>query len=89
MKLIAGAFVMALAWTVALIFIARTVGLHSTPGMWTGAIGLPGVVIANWAQAQLLHRFNRSLGYTLMFLINWGFYCSVLLGIISLKRRIK
>jgi hypothetical protein len=87
-KIIAGALVLALAWTAALIVIARSVGLHSTPGMWTGAIGLPGVVIANWTQAQLFHKFNRSLGYSLMFLINWGFYCSVLQGVISLKRRI-
>ena len=89
MKIALWALVLALIWTTALIIIAHTVGLHFTPGMWTGAIGLPGVVIANWTQAQLFHRFNRTLGYSLMFLINWGFYCSVLQGIISLKRRIK
>jgi hypothetical protein len=87
-KLILWALALALAWTTALILIARTVGLHSTPGMWTGAIGLPGVVISNWAQSQLVHKFNRNLGYGLMFLINWGFYCSVLQGILSLKQRI-
>ena len=88
MKIVFWALALALAWTAALIFIARTFGLHSTPGMWAGAVGLPGVVIANWTQAQIIHRFNRSLGYTLMFLINWAFYCSVLQGIISFKRRI-
>ncbi len=88
MKIVLWAFVLALAWTAALIVIARTVGLHSPQGMWTGAVGLPGVVIANWTQAQLFHRFHRSLGYGLMFLINWAFYCSVLQGIISLKRGI-
>jgi hypothetical protein len=82
------AFVLAVIWTAALILIARTVGLHSTPGMWTGAVGLPGVVIANWIQSQLFHSFHRPLGYSLMFLINWGFYCSVLQGIVSFKRRI-
>ena len=86
MKILAWAFVLALAWTAALILIARTVGLHSTAGMWTGAVGLPGVVIANWLKAQLFHSFRRPVGYSLMFLINWGFYCSVLQGIISLKR---
>jgi hypothetical protein len=55
--------------------------------MWTGAIGLPGVVIANWIQANLCHQFHRVLGYSLMFLINWGFYCTVLQGIGSLKHR--
>jgi hypothetical protein len=87
-KIVLWALALALAWTAALIVIARTFGLHSTPGMWAGAVGLPGVVIANWAQAQLFHGFNRSLGYILMFLINWVFYCSVLQGIISFKRRI-
>ncbi len=88
MKIILYSLALSAAWTAALIYIARTIGLHSTPGMWTGAIGLPGVVIANWMQAQLFHRFNRPLGYSLMFLINWGFFCSVLQGIISVKRRI-
>jgi hypothetical protein len=87
-KLLIWALALAAAWTIALIIIARTIGLHSAPGMWTGAIGLPGVVIANWMQAQFFHKFNRILGYSLMFLINWGFYCSVLQGIVSLKRRV-
>lgn len=88
MKTVVWALVLASAWTTALILIARTIGLHSTPGMWTGAVGLPGVVIANWMQAQLFHSFHRSIGYSLMFLINWGFYCSVLQGIVSLRRKI-
>jgi len=87
-KILIWALLLALAWTAALIIIARTVGLHSTPGMWAGAIGLPGVVIANWIQSHIFHRFLRSLGYSLMFLINWGFYCSVLEGILSFRRRI-
>jgi hypothetical protein len=87
-KIVISALILSVTWTAALIIIARTVGLHSTPGMWTGAVGLPGVVIANRIQAQLFHRFYRPLGYSLMFLINWGFYCSVLQGIVSFKRRI-
>ncbi len=88
MKIILWAFVLAIGWTAALILISRTVGLHSTPGMWTGAIGLPGVVISNWLQAHLFHSFHRAIGYALMFLINWAFYCSVIQGIISLKQRV-
>ena len=88
MKIAIWALALAAAWTVALIVIARSIGLHSTPGMWTGAIGLPGVVIANWIQRQIIHRFYRPLGYSLMFLINWTFYCSVLQGILSFKRTI-
>jgi hypothetical protein len=87
-KIVLWALALAVAWTVILIVIARSAGLHSTQGMWAGAIGLPGVVIANWIEAQLFHKYNRPLAYSLMFLINWGFYCSVLQGIVSLKRRI-
>ena len=89
MKIVHWAFILAAIWTLALVVIARTVGLHSTPGMWTGAIGLPGVVISNWLQARLFHQFHRTLGYSRMFLINWGFYCTVLEGIISFKRKIQ
>jgi hypothetical protein len=88
-KTVIWALILALLWTITLVVIARTVGLHSTPGMWTGAIGLPGVVIANWMQAQLFHQFHRTLGYALMFLINWGFYCTVLEGILSVRRRFR
>jgi hypothetical protein len=87
-KIVFWALGLAAAWTASLIVIARTIGLHSTPGMWTGAIGLPGVVIANWMQARLLHSFHRPLGYSLMFLINWVFYCTVLQGMVSVKRRV-
>jgi hypothetical protein len=87
-KIIFWAAALAAAWTAVLIFIARTIGLHSTLGMWTGAIGLPGVVIANWMQSQIFHRFNRPLGYSLMFLINWGFYCSVIQGILSVRNKV-
>ena len=88
MKIIRWALVLAAAWTLVLFVISRTIGLHSAPGMWVGAVGLPGVVLANWTQAHVLHLFNRAIGYSLMFLINWVFYCTVLVGIASLKRGI-
>jgi hypothetical protein len=88
-KVVIWALILALLWTATLVAIASTVGLHSAPGMWTGAIGLPGVVIANWIQSQLFHQFHRTLGYVLMGLINWGFYCTVLEGILSVKRWFK
>ena len=86
MKIAVWAFLLAALWTAVLVTIARTVGLRTTPGMWTGAVGLPGVVISNWIQRRILHLFYRPLGYALMFAINWLFYCSVLQGIASLKR---
>jgi hypothetical protein len=87
-KIVVWALILAAIWTITLYIIARSIGLHSTPGMWTGTMGFPGVVIANWMQAHLLHRFYRPVGYALMFLINWLFYCSVLVGIVSVKRRV-
>ena len=83
MKIVISAFILALVWTAALILIASTVGLHSTPGMWAGAIGLPGVVISNWIEARFFHAYHRPLGYALMFLINWIFYCTVIQGMVS------
>lgn len=86
MKIALWALALAATWTAVLILIARTIGLHTTPGMWTGTLGLPGVVLGNWTQRHIFHSFHRPLGYTLMFLINWVFYCSVLVGLASFKR---
>jgi hypothetical protein len=88
MKIILSALGLAVVWTVALAFIARTYGLHSGPGIWAGVFGLPGVVIANWTQSTLLHRSYTLLGYSLMFLVNWGFFCTVIQGIVSVKRSV-
>ena len=86
MKIALWALALAAIWTIALFVIATTVGVHSAPGMWTGAIGLPGVVIGNWIQRRIVHAFYRPVGYSLMFLINWVFYCTVLQGIQSARR---
>jgi hypothetical protein len=87
-KIILSAFILAAGWTAALAVIARNYGLHSGPGIWAGVFGLPGVVAANWTQSSLLHEFNSTLGYSMMFLVNWIFYCSVIQGLISVKRSI-
>jgi hypothetical protein len=87
LKIARWALILAVAWTVALAVVAHSTGLHSTPGMWLGVFGLPGVVIANWVQSSL-HKFNRYFGYSMMFLVNWIFYCSVILGIMSMKSKL-
>ena len=87
MRIALWGLILAVTWTVALAVVARSPGLHSTPGMWLGVFGLPGVVIANWVQS-LLHTFNYSIGYSLMFLVNWFFYCSVIVGIMSMKSKL-
>ena len=88
MKIAMWALLLAVAWTAALATVAHSAGLHSTSGVWLGVFGLPGVVIANWVQSFLFHRFNNYLGYNLMFLVNWIFYCSVIQGLVSVKRRL-
>jgi len=80
--------ILALAWTAALAAIAYNYGLHSSQGMWAGAIGLPGVVIANEIRSQMGRGSTEMLGYFLMFLVNWIFYCSVILGCLSIKRQL-
>jgi hypothetical protein len=82
------ALLLAVAWTAALASVAHSPGLRSTPGIWLGVFGLPGVVIANWVQSALFHRFNNYLGYPLMFFVNWIFFCTVILGLVSLKGRL-
>jgi hypothetical protein len=88
MKIVLGALLLAVAWTVALIIIVRSPGVHSTPGIWTGVFGLPGVVVASWVRPFLGRNPQDRLGYAVMFLVNWVFYCSVIQGVISMKRSI-
>jgi len=52
-----------------------------------GVFGLPGVVIANWVQSLFFPRFNLYIDYSLMFVVNWIFYCSVIQGIVSVRSR--
>ena len=79
------AFLLAVLWTVAVIIVARSPGFHSTPGMWTGVFGLPGVVVASWVRPYLGSNPHDRMGYAVMFLVNWGFYCTVIQGMISFK----
>ena len=88
LRIVLAALALAVVWTAALAVITRNYGLHSGPGIWAGVFGLPGVVIANWTQSNLLHEFNTTLGYSMMFLVNWIFYCSILQGLVSVKRSI-
>jgi hypothetical protein len=81
------ALVLAVAWTAALAAVAHSPGLHSTPGIWLGVFGLPGIVIANWVQS-LLHKFNLYFDYFLMFVVNWIFYCSVIQGFVSMTSKL-
>ena len=84
LRIIIFALLLAVAWTGTLAMIQHSPGLRSTPGIWAGAFGLPGVVIAHWAQAYI--RYDRSLTYGVMFFVNWIFYYSVIQGLVSIKR---
>ena len=83
MKILRGALLLAIVWTMALALIQRSIGLHSTPGMWAGALGLPGVVTANLLQPYI--HFDPILTYCIMFLVNWLFYFTVIHGVLSAK----
>jgi hypothetical protein len=88
LRILLSALALAVIWTAALAVIASGYGLHSEPGIWVGVFGLPGVVIANWAQSSVLHKFSTALGYSIMFIVNWVFYCTVIQGMVSLKQSI-
>ena len=87
-KILIAALIFAAIWTMSLAAIAQTYGLHSGPGIWAGTLGLPGVVAANLLQTDVLHSYDRATAYAIMFAVNWVFYCSVLQGIVSLKRAV-
>jgi MFS-type transporter involved in bile tolerance (Atg22 family) len=85
MRVALWAFLLAVTWTVAVTIVARSPGFHSTPGMWTGVFGLPGVVAASWVRPYLGRNAHDRLGYAVMFLVNWAFYCTVIQGVISFR----
>jgi|SRR5579862_26503 len=85
MRVALWAFLLAVAWTIAVTIVARSPGFHSTPGMWTGVFGLPGVVVASWVRPYLGRNPCDRLGYAVMFLVNWAFYCTVIQGVISFR----
>ena len=88
MRIFLWALLLAVAWTVAVAVIARSPGFHSIPGMWTGVFGLPGVVVASWVRPFLGRNPYDYLGYTVMFLVNWIFYCTVIQGLVLVKHSI-
>ncbi len=88
MRVALSAFLLAVAWTIAVTIIARSPGFHSTPGMWTGVFGFPGVVVASWVRPYLGRNPHDRLGYAVMFLVNWGFYCTVIFGVLTVKRSV-
>ena len=86
MKVALWALLLAVAWTVTLGVVAHSPGLHSTAGMWTGAFGLPGVVVASWVRPFLGRGPHNRTEYAVMFVVNWIFYCTVVQGVLSVKR---
>jgi|ERR1700722_17835053 hypothetical protein len=85
MRIVLWALLLAVAWTVAVAIIAQSIGFHSAPGMWAGVFGLPGVVVASWVRPYLGRNAHDLLGYSVRFLVNWIFYCSVIKGLLSMK----
>ncbi|MDP9264453.1 MAG: hypothetical protein M3O85_09060 [Acidobacteriota bacterium] len=55
-------------------------GPHSTPGIWSMLVGLPGTMASIWISP------NRD-NYYLMAMVNWLVYFALIQGIVVLKRR--
>ena len=86
MKIAMWALLFAVIWLVALNVIARSPGLHSTQGMWAGALGFPGVIVASWVRPWFIHHNpHDEAGRSVMFIVNWMFYCTVLQGLILVR----
>ena len=70
-------------WAAAIKFVGDTYGYHSTPGIWTAIIGLPGVVVSAW----IYHwTGSDSVGVIVAFSGNWIFWFGVLKAAVTLKR---
>jgi hypothetical protein len=80
------ALVAAIGWSEATAYIARTIGYRTPAGMWAGAFGFPGVILANWLAQLVGPAFSAGAKRVVMFLVNWIFYFSVIEGALSLKR---
>ena len=80
------ALLLAVFWSEATAYIARTIGYRTPAGMWAGVFGFPGVVIANWLALLIGPAFSAGAKRIVMFLVNWIFYFSVIQGALSLKR---
>ena len=80
------ALLLAVIWSEATAYIARSIGYRTPAGMWAGVFGLPGVVLANWLGAWIGPAFPASAKRTVMLVVNWLFYFTVIQGALSLKR---
>jgi hypothetical protein len=71
-------------WAAAMKFVGDTYGYHSTLGIWTAIIGLPGVVVSAW----IYHwTGSDSAGVFVAFLGNWIFWFGVLKAAVTLRGR--
>ena len=86
MKVVFWALLLAIVWTVTLGVVAHSHALHSPAGMWTGVFGLPGVVVASWVRPFLGADLTIAPNTPLCFVVNWIFYCTVVQGVLSVKR---
>lgn len=83
MKLGCLALLLAGVWVAALTIIDHTIGIHSTPGIWTMFLGFPGGIVAAWIPAT----DSNIVPYIIGFVVNFNFYLALILGAVTLRRR--
>jgi hypothetical protein len=83
--LILCALIPASLWVCAMKTIGDTKGFHSTPGIWTGLIGLPGDMLGVWV-GQLTN--SDTVFYIGSFVGIWLFWLGFITAILAIKHRL-
>jgi hypothetical protein len=69
-----------------LALVSAGVGIHSTPGIWLMILSLPGIAVGIVASTAL--RENNLVLCVATTLANWAFYVCIVIGVVSLKRKL-
>jgi ABC-type cobalamin transport system permease subunit len=77
---------LALAPPIGLAIVSAGVGIHSTPGIWFMLLSIPGVAVGMGAGSALGE--NDLVFYVATVVANWAFYVCVVIGALSLKKKL-
>lgn len=72
-------------WACAMMIIAHADRMESTPGLWMGFAGLPGIVIGS---GVFFFTRSNNAAYVGIFLGNWLFYFGLFKAAVVLKNRL-
>ncbi len=77
-------------WVVSASIIGARFGFHSTAGIWTAFIGMPGVAVASWIRGWTEPSTLASVvAYAALVATNWLFWLGVATCIVAIRRRLR